>query len=50
MNAAGRPPDIQDDGKYYVVAYDYGIKHNILRLLVKTGCRVEVVPAATPAV
>ena len=49
MNAAGRPQDIRDGGGYYVVAYDYGIKHNILRLLVKTGCRVEVVPAATPA-
>jgi carbamoyl-phosphate synthase small subunit len=49
MNAAGRPQDIRDDGGYYVIAYDYGIKHNILRLLVKTGCRVEVVPAATPA-
>jgi len=34
---------------YRVVAYDYGIKHNILRNLVQAGCKVEVVPADTPA-
>lgn len=34
---------------YHVVAYDYGIKRNILRLLVAGGCRVTVVPAQTPA-
>ncbi len=32
-----------------VVAYDYGIKRNILRNLVQVGCRVRVVPASTPA-
>ena len=32
-----------------VVAYDYGIKHNILRCLTRRGCRVQVVPAGTPA-
>lgn len=32
-----------------VVAYDFGIKRNILRLLVNRGCRVRVVPATTPA-
>jgi carbamoyl-phosphate synthase small subunit len=32
-----------------VVAYDYGIKFNILRNLVEAGCRVRVVPAHTPA-
>jgi carbamoyl-phosphate synthase small subunit len=32
-----------------VVAYDFGIKRNILRNLVRMGCRVHVVPAATPA-
>lgn len=31
----------------HVVAYDFGIKHNILRRLVHTGCRVTVVPALT---
>ena len=34
---------------FSVVAYDYGIKHNILRNLAESGCRVKVVPAATPA-
>jgi carbamoyl-phosphate synthase small subunit len=33
----------------HVVAYDYGIKRNILRLLDDHGCRVTVVPATTPA-
>ena len=33
----------------HVVAYDYGIKRNILRRLVQTGCRVTVVPALTSA-
>jgi carbamoyl-phosphate synthase small subunit len=33
----------------YIVAYDYGIKWNILRRLVDWGCRVTVVPASTPA-
>jgi carbamoyl-phosphate synthase small subunit len=32
-----------------VAAYDYGIKHNILRLLADRGCAVEVFPATTPA-
>jgi carbamoyl-phosphate synthase small subunit len=35
--------------RFHVVAYDYGIKHNILRRLVDVGCRVTVVPAQTPA-
>jgi carbamoyl-phosphate synthase small subunit len=33
----------------HVAAYDFGIKHNILRRLVHTGCRVTVVPATTLA-
>jgi carbamoyl-phosphate synthase small subunit len=33
----------------HVVAYDFGIKHNILRMLVDAGCRVTVVPAHTRA-
>jgi carbamoyl-phosphate synthase small subunit len=36
-------------GPYHVVAYDFGVKRNILRLLVDRGCRVTVVPAQTPA-
>jgi carbamoyl-phosphate synthase small subunit len=35
--------------RHRVIAYDYGIKRNILRLLVDHGCRVRVVPADTPA-
>jgi carbamoyl-phosphate synthase small subunit len=35
--------------KYHVVAYDFGAKYNILRLLAQRGCRLTVVPAETPA-
>jgi carbamoyl-phosphate synthase small subunit len=34
---------------YHVVAYDYGVKLNILRMLVARGCRITVLPAQTPA-
>lgn len=34
---------------FKVVAYDFGVKHNILRILVDLGCEVVVVPAQTPA-
>ena len=34
---------------YHVVAYDFGVKRNILRMLVDRGCKVTVVPAQTPA-
>jgi carbamoyl-phosphate synthase small subunit len=34
---------------YYVVVYDFGVKLNILRMLVARGCRLTVVPAQTPA-
>lgn len=34
---------------YFVIAYDLGIKHNILRKLTQSGCRVRVVPANTSA-
>nr|WP_314877907.1 glutamine-hydrolyzing carbamoyl-phosphate synthase small subunit [uncultured Pseudomonas sp.] len=37
------------DLPYHVVAFDYGVKLNILRMLVARGCRVTVVPAQTPA-
>jgi carbamoyl-phosphate synthase small subunit len=36
-------------GNFHVVAYDYGVKRNILRMLVDRGARVTVVPAQTPA-
>ena len=35
--------------QYHIVAYDFGVKQNILRLLVDRGCHVTVVPAKTPA-
>ena len=34
---------------YHVVAFDYGVKYNILRMLTARGCRVTVLPAQTPA-
>ncbi len=37
------------DAKFHVVAYDFGVKRNILRLLVDRQCRVTVVPATTSA-
>ncbi|MCV6637789.1 glutamine-hydrolyzing carbamoyl-phosphate synthase small subunit [Candidatus Albibeggiatoa sp. nov. NOAA] len=42
-------PMNQTEGKYHVVAYDFGVKHNILRMLAERGCKVTVVPAKTPA-
>ncbi|HEU5177581.1 MAG TPA: glutamine-hydrolyzing carbamoyl-phosphate synthase small subunit [Burkholderiales bacterium] len=38
-----------DNPRFHVVAYDYGIKHNILRLIAERGARVTVVPAQMPA-
>jgi len=43
------PHPIEEKLPYHVVAYDYGIKRNILRMLVDRGCRLTVVPAQTPA-
>ncbi len=43
-DTAWKPPT-----RFHVVAYDYGIKRNILRRLADVGCRVTVVPATTPA-
>jgi carbamoyl-phosphate synthase small subunit len=37
------------DPRFHVVAYDYGVKRNILRRLVARGCKVTVVPAEMPA-
>jgi len=39
----------QDAPKCHVVAYDFGVKRNILRMLASRGCRLTVVPAQTPA-
>ncbi|MGE8670423.1 MAG: glutamine-hydrolyzing carbamoyl-phosphate synthase small subunit [Achromobacter mucicolens] len=38
-----------DQSKFHVVAYDYGVKSNILRLLADRGCRITLVPAQTSA-
>jgi len=38
---------VQADPKFHVVAFDYGVKRNILRMLASRGCRVTVVPAQT---
>jgi carbamoyl-phosphate synthase small subunit len=43
-----RPAD-QESQRFRVVAYDFGIKQNILRLLVDLNCEVQIVPARTPA-
>ena len=37
------------DARFHVVAYDFGVKRNILRMLASRGCRITVVPAQTPA-
>ncbi len=37
------------DARHHIVAYDYGMKRNILRLFVRNACRVTVVPAGTTA-
>ena len=39
----------QTSPRFHVVAYDFGVKRNILRLLASRGCRLTVVPARTPA-
>ena len=39
----------KSNGKFKVVAYDFGVKHNILRILVELGCELIVVPAQTSA-
>jgi carbamoyl-phosphate synthase small subunit len=40
---------VAQDSKFKVVAYDFGVKRNILRMLVDRGCELTVVPAQTPA-
>ncbi len=42
-------PDDSTDLTFNVVAFDYGVKRNILRMMVDRGCKVTVVPAQTPA-
>jgi carbamoyl-phosphate synthase small subunit len=45
----GHAYEQQTDFKFKVVAYDFGVKQNILRMLVDRGCDLTVVPAQTPA-
>ena len=45
----GRGYEGLTDARHHVVAYDFGVKRNILRMLASRGCRVTVVPAPTPA-
>jgi len=42
-------PDLEARKRHHVVAYDFGMKQNILRMLAREGCRVTVVPAETSA-
>jgi carbamoyl-phosphate synthase small subunit len=46
---AGSPTDKDGKPLLHVVAYDFGMKRNILRMLTREGCRVTVVPAETRA-
>lgn len=46
---AGNSSPVVKTGRFHVVAYDYGTKRNILRILVDHGCRVTVVPATQTA-
>jgi carbamoyl-phosphate synthase small subunit len=39
----------QDKPKYHVVAFDYGVKYNILRMLAQRGCKITVLPAQSSA-
>jgi carbamoyl-phosphate synthase small subunit len=45
----GEGHPVVTDTQYHVVAYDFGVKRNILRMLADRGCRLTVVPAQTPA-
>jgi carbamoyl-phosphate synthase small subunit len=47
--ALGRGFRAPGDARFHVVAYDFGVKHNILRMLAERGCRLTVVPAQTSA-
>ena len=48
-NLETNQPHENPEQKFHVVAYDYGVKRNILRMLVERGCKVTVVPAKTSA-
>lgn len=46
---SGHPKKTAAEQPYHVVAYDFGVKRNILRMLADRGCKLTVVPAQTPA-
>ena len=45
----GRDQDVQKDARFHVIAFDFGIKRNMLRKLAQRGCRITVFPAQTSA-
>lgn len=45
----GKGYSIIDNPEFHVIAYDFGVKHNILRMLAERGCKLTVVPAKTSA-
>ena len=47
--ALGKGHGNAESSAFHVVAYDYGVKRNILRMLASRGCRVTVLPAQAPA-
>jgi carbamoyl-phosphate synthase small subunit len=47
--ALGTGYGVQSETRFHVVAYDYGVKHNILRMLAERGCRITVLPAQATA-
>ena len=49
VTCAGQETVGPSEARHRVVAYDYGMKRNIVRLLVAAGCQVTIVPASTPA-
>jgi carbamoyl-phosphate synthase small subunit len=51
VNLEGKPGyGVQITPKFHVVAFDFGVKKNILRMMAERGARITVVPAQTPAV
>ena len=49
ISSDSHPQKTAEELAHHVVAYDFGVKRNILNMLVDRGCRVTVVPAQTPA-
>jgi len=50
QGAEGKPAfNTGMEARFHVVAYDFGVKRNILRMLAQRGCKLTVVPAQTPA-